>query len=47
MIEGLDGGSGIHYTLKIKPIIQLIKILDYSLKQDQLFIKSKKGGKII
>ena len=25
------GGSGIHYSLKIKPIIHLIKILGYSL----------------
>ena len=48
MQEGLDGGgSGIHYSLKIQPIIRLIKILGYSLKQDQLFIKSKKGGKEI
>ena len=32
--EGLDGegGSGIHYSLKIQPIIHLIKILGYSLK---------------
>ena len=30
--EGLDGGSGIHYSLKIKLIIHLIKILGYSLK---------------
>ena len=30
--EGLDGVSGIHYSLKIKPIIHLIKILGYSLK---------------
>ena len=31
--EGLDGGgSGIHYSLKIEPIIHLIKILGYSLK---------------
>ena len=41
------GGSGFHYSLKIKPIIHLIKILVYSLKEDQLFIKSKKGGKEI
>ena len=26
------GGSGIHYSLNIKPIIYLIKILGYSLK---------------
>ena len=34
MYEGLDGGggSGIHYSLKINPIIHLIKILGYSLK---------------
>ena len=32
MTEGLDGGSGIHYSLKIEPIIHLIKILGYSLK---------------
>ena len=32
MLEGLDGGSGIHYSLKIEPIIHLIKILDYLLK---------------
>ena len=33
IIEGLDGGgSGIHYSLKIEPIIHLIKILGYSLK---------------
>ena len=44
---GGGGGSGIHYTLKIEPIIHLIKILGYSLKQDQLFIKSKRGGKEI
>ena len=25
--EGLDGGSGIHYSLKIQPIVHLIKIL--------------------
>ena len=31
--EGLDGGkSGIHYSLKIKPIIHLIKILGHSLR---------------
>ena len=30
--EGLDGGSGIHYSLKVKPISHLIKILGYSLK---------------
>ena len=30
--EGLDGGSGIHYSLKIEPIFHLIKILGYSLK---------------
>ena len=30
--EGLDGGSDIHYSLKIWPIIHLIKILGYSLK---------------
>ena len=45
--EGLYGGSGIHYSLNIYPIIHLIKVLDYSLKFDQLFIKSKKGGKEI
>ena len=33
------GGSGIHYSLKNLPIIHLIKILGYSLKKDQLFIK--------
>ena len=32
IIEGLDGGSGIHYSLKILPIFHLIKILGYSLK---------------
>ena len=35
MYEGMDGGgggSGIHYSLKILPIIHLIKILGYSLK---------------
>ena len=49
MTEGLDGGggSGIYYSLKIELIIYLIKILGYSLKQDQLFINSKKGGKEI
>ena len=32
--EGLDGGrgSGIYYSLKIYPIIHLIKFLGYSLK---------------
>ena len=43
--EGL-GGVGVWYSLfikKVSPIIHLIKILGYSL--DQLFIKSKKGGK--
>ena len=30
--EGLDGGSVIHCSLKIWPIIHLIKILGYSLK---------------
>ena len=39
------GGSGIHYSLKIKPIIHLIKILGYSLNKDKSFIESKKGGK--
>ena len=43
----MRGGSGIHYSLKIKPIIYLIKIFGYSLKYDKLFIKSKKGGKEI
>ena len=38
-------GSGIHYSLKIRPIIHLIKILGYSLKYDKLFIKSKKDNK--
>ena len=48
LFEGLDGGgSGIHYSLKIWPIIHLIKILGYSLKLDQLFIKSKKDGEEI
>ena len=48
-MEGLDGGggSGIHYSLKNLPIIHLIKIFGYSLKQDQLFIIGKKGGKEI
>ena len=34
MSEGLDGGggSGIHYSFKIKPIIHFIKLLGYSLK---------------
>ena len=47
--EGLGegGGSGIQYSLKIKPIIHLIKILSYSLKYDKLFIKSKKDDKEI
>ena len=33
-MEGGGGGSGIHYSLKFLPIIQLhpIKILGYSLK---------------
>ena len=32
-IDGLGGGgSGIHYSLKFKPIIHLIKILGHSLK---------------
>ena len=39
------GGSGIHYSLKILPIIHLIKTLGYSLKIDQLFIKTKIDGK--
>ena len=30
--DGLDGGSGIHYSLKIEPIIHFINILGYSLK---------------
>ena len=38
--SGWGGGSGIHYSLKILPIIHFIKILGYSLKLDQLFIKS-------
>ena len=41
------GGSGIHYSLKILPIIHLITILGYSLKYDQLFITSVKGSKEI
>ena len=41
---GGGGRSGIHYSLKIQSIIHLIKILGYSLKYDQLFIKSKKGS---
>ena len=28
---GGGGGSGIHYSLKIKPIIHLIKILGYNI----------------
>ena len=49
MGEGLEGGGGVWYSLFIKKqqIILLIKILGYSLKSDQLFIKSKKGGKAI
>ena len=43
----MGGGSGIHYSFKIKSIIHLIKIWSYSLKLDELFIKSKKGGKEI
>ena len=39
------GRSGIHYSLNFLPIIHLIKILGYSLKLDQLFIKSKRDGK--
>ena len=31
-IRGSGWGSGIHYSLKIKPIIHLIKTLGYSLK---------------
>ena len=30
--RGSGWGSGIHYSLKTKPIIHLIKILGYSLK---------------
>ena len=30
--RGSGWGSGIHYSLKLKPIIHLIKILGYSLK---------------
>ena len=30
--QGSGWGSGIHYSLKIKPIIHLIKILGYLLK---------------
>ena len=41
------GGSDIHYSLKSKPIIHLIKILGYSFKLDQLFITSEKDGKEI
>ena len=33
------GGPGIHYSLKILPIIHLIKIFAYSLKSTPLFIK--------
>ena len=43
----MGGGSGILYSLKIKPIIHLIKILGYSLKLDQLYIDSKKDSKEI
>ena len=39
----MGGVSRIHYSLKIYPIIHIIKILGYPLKLDQLFIKSKKG----
>ena len=38
-------GPGIHYSLKIQPIIHLIKILGYSLKLDQLFIKVREMAK--
>ena len=40
---------GVWYSLFIKDlaIIHLIKILGYSFKLDQLFIKSKKDGKEI
>ena len=41
---GWGGGGRMVFTM---PIIYLIKILGYSLKYDQLFIKSKKGGKEI
>ena len=34
------GGGGIHYSLKNKPIIRLIKILDYSLKVRKVAKKS-------
>ena len=43
----MGGGSGIHYSLKIQPIIHLIKILGYLLKLEKLIIKSKKGGREI
>ena len=40
--EGLDGGSGIHYSLKILPIIHLIKILGYSLKKTNYSLTVKR-----
>ena len=41
----MGGGSGIHYSLK--NLAHYSSHLFFSLKQGQLFIKSKKGGKEI
>ena len=38
-------GSGIHYSLNIKPIIHLIKILGYSLKKTNYLLKVRKVAK--
>ena len=38
--EGLEGESGIHYSLTDLPIIHLIKFFAYSLKSIPLFIKT-------
>ena len=43
--EGLDGGSGIHYSLNILPIIHLIKILGYSPKMTNYSLKVRKVAK--
>ena len=37
---GGGGGSGIHFSLKLLPIIHLFKIFAYSFKSIPLFIKS-------
>ena len=47
LYEGLDGGSGIHRSLKKMPIIHLIKMFAYSLKSIPLLHCKSLWGKVL